>query len=218
MSTKSGSQLPGRFLLRVAHFIFEEPALSTIIVPAIADFQREVQDSGVAMRRGVRVRGYAALGKVMFLALFVPSAGAGAPLTHVLLGLSGGSSLALLAPLLFAAVWPIFGLFTIGAVLAGMALAVGLRVWNSQHPTAVACTRRGGFAPDPEINLSSIPVGGNIGGFFFVLASSLTILLGLPEWRGFVLASVVGGTALAAGLFAWHRAHMVSPVRRIVVR
>jgi len=217
MSTKVGSQLPGRFLLRVAQFIFEEPALSTIIVPAIADFQREVQDSGAATRRAVRVRGYVALCQVMLLALFVPSAGAGAPLTHVLLGLSGGSSLALLAPLLFAAVWPIFGLFTVGAVLAGMALAVGLRVWNSQHPTAVACTRRGS-ARDPEINLSSIPVGGNIGGFFFVLASCLTILLGLPEWRGFVLGAVVGGTAFAFGLFAWHRAHMVSPVRRIVVR
>ena len=217
MSTKSGSQLPGRFLLRVARFIFEEPALSTIIVPAIADFQQEARESGPTGSRAVRVRGYAALWKVMFLALFVPSAGAGAPLTHVLLGLSGGSSLALLAPLLFAAVWPVFGLFTVGAVLAGMALAVGLRVWNSQHPTAVACTRRVS-SRDPEINLSSIPVGGNVGGFFFVLASSLTILLGLPEWRGFVLAAVVGGTALAFGLFAWHRAHMVSPVRRIVVR
>ena len=54
MSTKSGSQLPGRFLLRVAQFIFEEPALSTIIVPAIADFQREVQDSGETTRRSVR--------------------------------------------------------------------------------------------------------------------------------------------------------------------
>ncbi len=217
MSTNVGSRLPGRFLLRVARFVFDEPALSTVIEPAIADFQREAQDSGPATRRAVRVRGYAALGKVMFLALFMPSAGAGAPLTHVLLGLSGGSSLALLAPILFAAVWPIFGLFTVGAVLAGMALAVGLRVWNSQHPTAVACTRRVS-APDPEINLSSIPVGGNIGGFFFVLASSLTILLGLPEWRGFVLGSVVGGTAFAFGLFAWHSSHMVSPVRRIVVR
>jgi len=217
MSTKSGSQLPGRFLLRVARFIFEEPALSTIIEPAIADFQREAQESGPNNLRAVRARGYAALGKVMFLSLFVPSAGAGAPLTHVLLGLSGGSSLALLAPLLFAAVWPIFGLFTVGAVLAGMALAVGLRVWNSQHPTEVACTRRT-WGKDPEINLSSIPVGGNIGGFFFVLASSLTILLGLPEWRGFVLGAAVGGTAFAVGLFAWHRAHMVSPVRRIVVR
>lgn len=216
MSTKGGSQLPGRFLLRVARFIFEEPALSTIIEPAIADFQREVQDSDAATRRAVRRRGYVALCQVMLFALFVPGAGAGAPLTHVLLGLSGGSSLALLAPLLFAAVWPIFGLFTVGAVLAGMALAVGLRVWNSQHPAEVACTRRT-RGKDPEINLSSIPVGGNIGGFFFVLASSLTILLGLPEWRGFVLGSVVGGTVFAFGLFAWHRAHMVSPVRRIVV-
>ena len=94
--------------------------------------------------------------------------------------------------------WPIFGVFVVGAMLAGLALAVGLRAWNSQHPTAVACTRRI-YGKDPEINISSVPVGGNIGGFFFVLASSLTILLGLPELRGFVLGAMVGGARWRGG-------------------
>jgi hypothetical protein len=203
---------PGRLLMRVATFVFDEPALTRIIEPAIADFQREVGQAGAI----ARVRGYIAVAKVFALALLVPAAGAGAPLTYMLLGLGGGSSLALLAPLLFAAVWPIFGVFVVAAIAAGLMLAVGLRVWNSQHPTAVARTRQI-YGKDPEINLSAIPVGGNIGGFFFVLASSLTVLLGLPELRWFVLGAVAGGVALAWGLFAWHRAHMASPVRRMVV-
>ncbi len=163
----------------------------------------------------VRVRGYVALAKVLLLALLLPGAGAGAPLTSLLLG-RGGSSLALLALLLFAAMWPIFRVFVAGAMVAGLALAVGLRAWNNQHPTAVARARQI-YGKDPEINLSAIPVGGNIGGFFFVLASSVTVLLGLPELRWFVVGAVTGGMALAWGLFAWHRAHMVSPVRRMIV-
>jgi hypothetical protein len=153
---------------------------------------------------------------VVLLALLIPAAGAGAPLTSLLLG-RGGSSLALLALLLFAAMWPIFRVFVAGAMVAGLALAVCLRAWNNLHPTAVARTRQI-YGKDPEINLSAIPVGGNIGGFFFVLASSLTVLLGLPELRWFVFGAVVGGVALAWGLFAWHGAHMDSPARRIVVR
>ena len=124
--------------------------------------------------------------------LFVPSAGAGAPFTWTLLGLNGASSLALLSPILYAGVAPIFGPFVAGAIVAGMALAVGLHAWNSRHPTAVACTRRI-YSKDPEINISSVPVGGNIGGFLFVAASSLTILIGLPELRWFVLGAMVGG-------------------------
>jgi len=210
-------RVPGRLLMRAASICFDEPALTTIIQPAIADFQRELlHASGGAGRLTVRVRGYVALTKVLVLSLLVPGAGAGAPLTSLLLG-RGGSSLALLAPLLFAAVWPIFGVFVGGAMVAGVALAVVLRAWNSQHPTAVARSRQI-YGKDPEINLSAIPVGGNIGGFFFVLASSLTVLLGLPELRWFVFGAVVGGVALAWGLVAWHGAHTDSSARRIVVR
>jgi hypothetical protein len=214
MSANDGVRVPGRLLLRVASFCFDEPALTKIIQPAIADFQREVLEAG-ARGFAVRFRGYVALVKVLSLALLMPGVGAGAPLTSLLLG-RGGGSLALLAVLLFAAMWPIFGVFVVGAILAGLALAVGLRVWNSQHPAAVACTRRI-YGKDPEINISSVPVGGNIGGFFFVLSSSLTILLGLPELRGFVLGAMVGGALLAWGLFAWRRSHDGSSVTAVVL-
>ena len=215
MTAKGHARVPGHLVMRVASYCFEDSVLDTVIQPAVADFQREVQAPGGG-RLAVRARGYLALAKVFLLALIMPGAGAGAPLTSLLLG-RGGGSLALLALLLFAAVFPIFGVFVAGAMVAGLALAVGLRAWNSQHPTAVARSRQI-YGKDPEINLSAIPVGGNIGGFFFVLASSLTVLLGLPELRWFVFGAVAGGVLLAWGLVSWHRAHMASPVRRMVVR
>ena len=207
--------LPGRFVMRLASYCFAEPALTKIIQPAVADFQREVL---AANGRGMllRVRGYASLAKVLLLALFVPSAGAGAPLTWTLLGLNGASSLALLSPILYAGVAPMFGPFVAGAIVAGMALAVGLHAWNNRHPAALACTRRI-YSKDPEINISSVPVGGNVGGLFFVAASTSTILIGLPELRWFVVGALVAGSAMAWGLVAWHRGHAHSPVRRIVV-
>ena len=214
MSAHHDVRVPGRLVMRLAAFWFDEPALTKIIEPAVADFQREVF---AANGRGtiVRLRGYFMLAKVLTLSALVPSAGAGAPLTSLLLG-RGGGSLVLLAPLLFVAVWPVFGAFIAGAMVSGVALAFALRAWNSQHPTAVACTRRI-YSKDPEINISQVSVGGNIGGFFFVISSSLTILLGLPELRWFVLGAAVGGAALAYGLVAWHRTHSDSPGRRIVV-
>jgi hypothetical protein len=215
MTAKGRARVPGRLVMRVASYCFEDTVLDTVIQPAVADFQREVQASGGTGQLAVRVRGYLTLAKVFLLALVMPGAGVGAPLTSLLLG-RGGGSLALLALLLFAAVLPMFGVFVVGAMVAGLALAVGLRAWNSQHPTAVARSRQI-YGKDPEINLSAIPVGGNIGGFFFVLASSLTVLLGMPELRWFVFGAVVGGVLLAWGLVSWHRAHMVSPVRRMVV-
>jgi hypothetical protein len=215
MTAKRRARMPGHLVMRVASYCFEDTVLDTVIQPAVADFQRELQASGGNAALAVRARGYLALAKVFLLALVMPGTGAGAPLTSLLLG-RGGGSLVLLALLLFAAVWPLFGVFVVGVIVAGLALAVGLRAWNSQHPTAVARSRQI-YGKDPEINLSAIPVGGNIGGFFFVLASSLTVLLGMPELRWFVFGAVVGGAALAWGLVIWHRTHMVSPVRRMVV-
>jgi hypothetical protein len=210
--------IPGRLLLRLARFAFSREALDTIIEPAAGDLQREVQQATPGRARLLtQVRGYTAFWKVLLLAALVPSTGAGSPLLSALLGLNGGFLVAFLAPLLFAGMWPTFGVFTVSAVVAGFVLAFGLAVWNDRHPTAVACTRRVA-STDPEINLSAIHVGGNIGGFFFVLASSLTVLLGLPELRGFVFGAVVGGAAMAGGLFAWRHHHLESPVRRIVVR
>jgi hypothetical protein len=200
--------------MRLASYCFDEPALSQIIQPAVADFQRDVF---AANGRGMSVglAGYVTLAKVLALAAVVPGAGAGAPLTSLLLG-RGGSSLVLLAPLLFVAVWPVFGAFIAGAMVSGLALAFALRAWNSHHPTHVACTRRI-YSKDPEINISHVPVGGNIGGFFFVISSSLTILLGLPELRWFVLGAAIGGAALAWGLYAWRRSHHNGSITAVVL-
>jgi hypothetical protein len=209
-------RLPGHLVMRLASFCFDEPALTLIVAPAVADFQREVVAAGGAAT-GVRLRGYVALAGLLVLAAFVPGAGAGAPLTRLLLGLDGASSLALLAPVFYLAVSPVFGPFVAGTAVAGLALAVGLRAWNTRYPAVLAGARRSD-GRDPVINISSVAIGGNVGGFFFVLASVLTIVLGVPELRVFLLGAVACGVCLAIALGWWHRGHTASTLTRIVVR
>jgi hypothetical protein len=209
-------RLPGRLVMRLASYCFDEPALTTIVTPAVADLQREVLAAG-RPAVGVRLRGYAALAKVLALAALVPGAGAGAPLTRTLLGLNGASSLALLAPVFYIAVSGTFGSFVAGTAVAGVALAVGLRAWNDRHPVAVAAPRRTD-GRDPAINIASIAIGANAGGALFVLASVLTIVLGVPELRVFILAAIGVGVIQASALAWWRRAYPGSPPTRIAVR
>jgi hypothetical protein len=201
--------------MRLAAFCFDESALTLIIAPAVADLQREVLAAGDAAA-GVRLRGYVALAKLLALAAFLPGAGAGAPLTRLLLGLNGASSLALLAPVFYLAMSPAFGPFVAGTAVAGLALAVGLRAWNNRYPGGAAT--RHGDGRDPVINISSVVIGGNAGGFFFVLASVLTIVMGVPELRVFLLGAVATGLLLAIALGLWHRGHTESTLTRIAVR
>ena len=208
-------KLPGRLVMRVASYCFDEPALSTIVAPAVADLQREVLAAGRAAI-GVRLRGYGALAKVLALAAFVPGAGAGAPLTRTLLGLNGPTSLALLAPVFYVVVSGAFGPFVAGTAVAGVALAVALRAWNDRHPVTVATRRTNGR--DPVINISSITIGANAGGVLFVLASVLTIGLGVPELRVFILGAIAVGVVQAIALAWWHRGHPGAGPTRVVVR
>jgi hypothetical protein len=212
----SDVKVPGRLVMRLASFCFDESALTMIVAPAVADLQCEVRAAGGAAI-GARLRGYAGLAKVLLLAAFVPGAGAGAPLTRLLLGLEGARSLALLAPLFYLAVSPVFGPFVAGTAVAGLGLAVGLRAWNNRHTTADAGTWHTN-GRDPVINISSVAIGGNAGGFLFVVASVITVVLGVPALRVFILAAVAGGGALAIALGMWHRGHPASPLNRIVVR
>jgi hypothetical protein len=201
--------------MRLASFVFDEAALTLIVAPAVADLQREVVAAG-GTAPGVRLRGYVALAKVLMLAAFVPGAGAGAPLTRLLFGLNGASSLALLAPVFYLAMSPAFGPFVAGTAVAGLVLAVGLRAWNTRHPGGVAA--RHGDGRDPVINISSVVIGGNAGGFFFVLASVMTIVAGVPELRVFLLGAVVTGLLMAVALGLWHRGHGESTLTRLAVR
>ena len=67
---------------------------------------------------------------------------------------------------------------------------------------------------------SSIPVAGDIGGLLFVIGAIITVLLGLPDIRWFVLASVIVGAVLAGGLFLWRssRASSLVPANSILRR
>ena len=55
-------------------------------------------------------------------------------------------------------------------------------------------------APNPQINVSKIPVGGGIAGAFVVVASMAIFLIGLPVLRYMFPAAVVLGCAVALAL------------------
>jgi hypothetical protein len=254
MTASTPNRQPGERLVKLATLLFDEPTRSTFVLPALADFQHELQDAGASPlnRLTAHVRGYAAFARLLLAAPFiVPAAPMGSPITSFVTGRYGGNLLLVLAlalfaairpwfgwfavaviafgvvvaialrvwhtrhpgsrggadPLLsllvvalFAAIWSMFGWFVLAAVAGGVIMAVALRRWHTRHPSQFAPAAR---TPGAEINLSSIPVAGDIGGLLFVIGAIITVLLGLPDIRWFVLASVVVGAVLACGLFLW---------------
>jgi hypothetical protein len=98
-------------------------------------------------------------------------------------------------------------------------MAIALRRWNDRHPSALAPARRES-GPNAEINLSSIPVAGDFGGLLFVIGAIVTVLLGLPDLRWFVLGSVVAGAVMASALWRWRSGHSptLTPANSILER
>jgi hypothetical protein len=107
--------------------------------------------------------------------------------------------------------------WTTTVLVGGAIFAVAIHRWYSRHPIVIA-TPDG--AMRPEINLSRIPVGGNIGGLIFVAGSMGILVAGLPGWRWFFGAAVAGGLLTAAIVFMWHAAHPLRglPKNYIVLR
>jgi len=207
-------RLPGHLPLRLARLVFDDTALAMIIEPAIADLQCEIAAAGPrAARIRALVRGYLALVVVMAMAALLPGAGAGAPVLRMVLGANGGFFVVVLAPLLFAVLWPTLGVFASAAAVAGTLFSFIVRAWNDRHPVTVA--RRRAAGKEPEINLAGIPVGGDMGGFLFVIAS-VVMILGLPGLRAFVMGATAVALLLACGLLLWRRHDPHSPVRRII--
>ncbi|HLG58817.1 MAG TPA: hypothetical protein VI485_25955 [Vicinamibacterales bacterium] len=206
----SDARLPGRLLLTLARVVLGEPALSTVITPAIADLQQEVLEAGASRtgRLRARARGYVALAKLMVMAPFLvagsPDSG---PFVTLMSGRSGGSAVVLLVPILCVAIWPMFGSFVTAATISGLLLAIILRWWHTRYPSSLAPADPMASRPAAEINLSSIPVAGDIGGLIFVVGSFVILLLGLPDLRWFVSMAMVAATVLAGGLFAWRSSH-----------
>jgi hypothetical protein len=271
MTASTPNSQPGERLVKLATRLFDEPTRSTFVLPALADFQHELQDAGASplKRLTAHVRGYAAFARLLLAAPFiVPSAPMGSPITTFVTGKHGGNLLlvlglalfaairpwfgwfavavvafgamvaialrmwhtrypgsrggadpllSLLVVALFAAIWSMFGWFVLAAVAGGLIMAVALRRWNTRHPSQLAPAAR---TPGAEINLSSIPVAGDIGGLLFVIGAIVTVLLGLPDLRWFVLASVIVGAVLAGGLFLWRssRSTTLVPINSILRR
>jgi hypothetical protein len=59
----------------------------------------------------------------------------------------------------------------------------------------------------PAIDISRIRVGGDLGGVVFVVGIVVSMLVGLPETRGFFAGTLGAGSALAVVIAWWHRAH-----------
>ena len=218
-STSSHSR-PGRLLLKIAAMLFDEGVVTAVIVPTIADLQAEVADAGDDRRRRIRarLRGYAAFWTLVLCAPFAAHAWpmrqedammqstrrSGVSMWLVLAGILGFTS-------------PAMTPWTATVLVGGVVFAVAIHVWYSRHPSVIA-TKNG--ERRPEINLSSIPVGGNIGGLMFMAGSMAILVAGLPAWRWFFGAAVVGGVLTAALVYAFHvaRPSYGLPQNRIVLR
>jgi hypothetical protein len=80
-------------------------------------------------------------------------------------------------------------------------MGLSMRSWNDEHPSTIAVP---GGRLHSEINLAAIPVRGDAGGLFFALGS-IGILLGLPQLRWFLLASLACAVVAGTALIAWRR-------------
>lgn len=59
----------------------------------------------------------------------------------------------------------------------------------------------------PEINMSAIRVGGNLGGFIFAAGAVAILLIGVPGLRWFIGLSLVLAAVWAVGTIVWRRTH-----------
>ena len=118
-----------------------------------------------------------------------------------------GVLLLVLDALLLCAMWPIVGLFVIAAVVCGIGAGAWLRRWNDAHPVTQE-DRSWSPSALPEINIGAVHIGGDIGGFFFLCATVLAVVIGLPSVRWFAAGALVAAIVAAAVLVVMRRDHV----------
>ena len=59
----------------------------------------------------------------------------------------------------------------------------------------------------PDINMSAIRVGGNLGGLIFAAGAVAILLIGVPGLRWFIGLSLALAVVLAVAVIAWRRVH-----------
>ena len=115
----------------------------------------------------------------------------------------GTGFLVLLVLLLLAATWLFFKAFIVASAVTGLLAAVLIRRWHTRHPSVLPYAPRTNV---PEINLSRIPVGGDVAGLMFAAGSVAVVIIGVPDMAWYFVSELVCATVLAWGLFAY-RAH-----------
>ena len=137
------------------------------------------------------------------------------PSMHAAAPNGGGAVLLLLVGLLFASLWTLFDLVSLATLLMAVCVSAALRVWHDHHPATEYRRGRDDRFVLPQINISAVPVGGDVGGLLFVGAALLTFIIGLPAMRTFAIASVLCSLISAAVLVHWRR-EVTTPVTRLV--
>jgi hypothetical protein len=137
------------------------------------------------------------------------------PSMHAAAPNGGGAVLLLLVGLLFASLWTLFDVISLATLLMAMCVGAVLRVWHDGHPATEYTRSRDDRFLLPQINISAVPVGADVGGLLFVGAALLTFIIGLPAMRTFAVASMLCSLISAAVLVYWRRA-VTTPVTRLV--
>lgn len=219
MTHPTSHRSPGRFLLRIASLVFEDSIVESVVAPTIADLQAEVGRARTARHAlAARARGYTAFWTLVALAPFSAHLW---PRRHAramtLPAARGGAGLWLVLATVLGFMSPALTPWTAIVLAGGSMVAVVIHAWYSRHPSLLPSPngeRR------PEINLSAIPVGGNIGGLIFMAGSMAILVSGLPMWRWFFGAALAGGVLTAGLVYVWHTARPAHglPQNRIVLR
>ena len=227
------SPAPGTLFLRLSRLLFDESIMTGIINPAVGDFQEELRLAhfDTATRRW-RLRGLHYIAFCILLTVLplrgtrsqggvmtdsrsrggtsVLRVGSLAFLVITLLGLLVWNSQS--ESLIFVSAEAFLGLFMVIAILIGLVFSGVMHWWNSRpvHSSTGADVPESDVSRRPQINLSGIKIGGDVGGLMFVVGIVLIAILGLPQLRQTMLVAVVAGLLLARALFVWHRSHSAS--------
>jgi len=99
-------------------------------------------------------------------------------------------------------IWQWLGFVLIGGGLIACGLAFAHRARQNRAPDELGIP--GNLPGGPQINMSSIRVGGDIGGLVVVVG---IVLAFMPMLWGWFLAVGIGAVIVAFALFIWHRVH-----------